>query len=69
VLPLDVYLRNENELVMGTTTGEVVEGLKGSMGEKLLRGDREARVVVNFHGVSIFRFFLFLCASLFDIQS
>lgn len=52
VLPLDVYLQNEEQLAMGTTTGEIVDELKGTMGEKLLRADPEARVVVNFHGVS-----------------
>lgn len=52
MLPLDVYLQNEDHLVMSTTTGEVVDELKGTYGEKLLRTDPEARVVVNFHGVS-----------------
>ncbi|KAJ4340061.1 hypothetical protein N0V87_002681 [Didymella glomerata] len=50
VLPLDVYLQNEEQLAMGTTTGEIVDELKGTMGEKLLRADPESRVVVNFHG-------------------
>jgi hypothetical protein len=54
VLPLDVYLQNEDQLVMSTRTGEVVDELKGTAGEKLLRNDPEARVVINFHGVSIF---------------
>jgi hypothetical protein len=53
VLPLDVYLQNEEQLAMGTTTGEIVDELKGTMGEKLLRADPESRVVVNFHGVSL----------------
>lgn len=52
VLPLDTYLQNEDQLVMSTTTGEVVDELKGTIGGKLLRADPEARVVVNFHGVS-----------------
>lgn len=52
VLPLDVYLQHEDQLAMGTTTGEVADELKGTSGEKLLRADPEARVVVNFHGVS-----------------
>jgi pimeloyl-ACP methyl ester carboxylesterase len=52
VLPLDVYLQNEEQLATGTTTGEVVDELKGTVGEKLLRADPESRVVVNFHGVS-----------------
>ncbi|KAF1934251.1 uncharacterized protein M421DRAFT_116750 [Didymella exigua CBS 183.55] len=50
VLPLDVYLQNEEQLAMGTTTGEVADELKGTMGEKLLRTDPESRIVVNFHG-------------------
>ncbi|KAJ4374062.1 hypothetical protein N0V83_002801 [Neocucurbitaria cava] len=50
VLPLDVYLENEHELVMAATTGEVAEELKGTLGEKLLRRNGESRVVVNFHG-------------------
>lgn len=53
MLPLDVYLENEHELVIGATTGEAVEELKGTLGEKLLRRDGESRVVVNFHGVSL----------------
>lgn len=52
MLPLDVYLQNEDHLVMSTTTGEVSDELKGTRSEKLLRADPEARVVVNFHGVS-----------------
>ncbi|KAF9698701.1 hypothetical protein EKO04_003085 [Ascochyta lentis] len=50
VLPVDVYLQNEDQLVASTTTGEVADELKGTAGEKLLRNDVEARVVVNFHG-------------------
>lgn len=56
MLPLDVYLQNEDHLVMSTTTGEVSDELKGTRSEKLLRADPEARVVVNFHGVSLFFF-------------
>lgn len=52
VLPLDVYLQNEEQLAMATTTGEVADEFKGTMGEKLLRTDPESKVVVNFHGVS-----------------
>ena len=52
VVPLDVYLENEHELVAAVTTGEVVDDLRGTVGEKLLRRDKESRVVVNFHGVS-----------------
>ncbi|RMZ72279.1 alpha beta-hydrolase [Pyrenophora seminiperda CCB06] len=57
VLPLDVYLENEFELVSAATVGETVEGLKGTVGENLMSMDRESRVVVNFHGVSIISFF------------
>ena len=54
MLPLDVYLQNEDQMVMSTTTGEIVDGLSGTLNEKLLRNDQKARVVVNFHGVSVF---------------
>lgn len=54
VLPLDVYLENENELVQAVNSGEVVDGLEGTVGAKLLKRDVESRVVVNFHGVSYF---------------
>ncbi|KAJ8108971.1 hypothetical protein OPT61_g7798 [Boeremia exigua] len=50
VLPLDVYMQNEEQLAMSARTGEVVDELKGTTGEKLLRADSQARVVVNFHG-------------------
>ncbi|KAH9863214.1 hypothetical protein IAQ61_009491 [Plenodomus lingam] len=50
VIPLDVYLEHENELLMAAGSGEVAEGLKGTVGEKLMSGDAESRVVVNFHG-------------------
>ena len=53
MLPLDVYLENEFELVSAPTAGETVEELKGTVGEKLMRRDAETRVVVNFHGVSL----------------
>jgi hypothetical protein len=59
VLPLDVYLENEIELVKAVTTGEVTDGLEGTVGAKLLKRDPESRVVVNFHGVSLI-FFLYL---------
>lgn len=52
VLPLDVYLENEQELVSAIGTGEIAEELKGTVSEKLLRRDVDSRVVVNFHGVS-----------------
>ncbi|KAH7078461.1 Alpha/Beta hydrolase protein [Paraphoma chrysanthemicola] len=50
VLPLDVYLEHENELVQATVPGEVAEELEGTVGAKLLKRDGESRVVVNFHG-------------------
>ncbi|KAH8723958.1 Alpha/Beta hydrolase protein [Phaeosphaeriaceae sp. PMI808] len=50
ILPLDVYLENENELVQAVTSGEVVDGLEGTMAAKLLKRDVESKVVVNFHG-------------------
>lgn len=54
MLPLDVYLENENELIATTTTGEVVEELGKTVGAKLLKRDVDSKVVVNFHGVSIY---------------
>jgi hypothetical protein len=56
VLPLDVYLENEVELVKAVTTGVVADGLEGTVGAKLLKRDAESRVVVNFHGVSLLFF-------------
>ncbi|KAB2107206.1 hypothetical protein AG0111_0g3992 [Alternaria gaisen] len=50
VLPLDVYLENEHELCTKAVSGEIVDELKGTVGEKLLSNDPESRVVVNFHG-------------------
>ena len=52
VLPLDVYLQHEHDLVFNAAAGEVSDGLVGTLGEKLWRADDEAKVVVNFHGVS-----------------
>jgi hypothetical protein len=51
VIPLDVYLENEQELFTAAVSGDVAEELKGTVGEKLLSSDPESRVVVNFHGV------------------
>ena len=53
-------MENEFELVSAVTAGETVEGLKGTVGEKLMRRDGESRVVVNFHGVSLLSFPLHL---------
>jgi len=64
VLPLDVYLANEVELAQAATSGEVVDGLEGTVGAKLLKRDVESRVVVNFHGVSLF-FVCLLCLLIF----
>jgi hypothetical protein len=58
VLPLDVYLDNEAELVQKVTSGEVVDGLEGTVGKRLMKKEGE-RVVVNFHGVSRVAFSLF----------
>lgn len=59
MLPLDVYLENEHELYTKAVSGEIVDELKGTVGEKLLSSDPESRVVVNFHGVgfTFVRFF------------
>ncbi|KAF2274915.1 uncharacterized protein EI97DRAFT_434818 [Westerdykella ornata] len=48
VLPLDVYLENEDEIVR--KAGGVSENLKETVGYKLLMRDPDGRVVVNFHG-------------------
>ena len=60
VLPLDVYLENEHELSTAAAVGQVVEELKGTVGEKLMSRDVDTRIVINFHGVS----FCFLFISL-----
>lgn len=49
VLPLDVYLENENEIVQKATG--LVGDLKETVGYKLLKKDAKSKVVVNFHGV------------------
>jgi hypothetical protein len=51
VIPLDVYLENERELSTAPNAREVVEDLKGTVGEQSLRWDQESKVVINFHGV------------------
>ncbi|KAF2659246.1 alpha/beta-hydrolase [Lophiostoma macrostomum CBS 122681] len=48
VLPLDVYLDNENEIVQKATG--LVGDLQETIGYKLLQRDPKSRVVVNFHG-------------------
>ncbi|EMD65513.1 hypothetical protein COCSADRAFT_159156 [Bipolaris sorokiniana ND90Pr] len=50
VLPLDVYLENEHELSTAAAVGQVVEELKGTVGEKLMSRDVDTRIVINFHG-------------------
>jgi hypothetical protein len=67
VLPLDVYLENEHELTLAATTGEVSDGLEGTVGAKLLKRDSESRVVVNFHGVSPSTAFVSLCLKALSI--
>ncbi|KAF1958908.1 alpha/beta-hydrolase [Byssothecium circinans] len=49
VLPLDVYLENESELV-NKAEGGVAEDFKASLGARFLKKDAKSRVVVNFHG-------------------
>lgn len=63
MLPLDVYLENEHELYTKAVSGEIVDELKGTVGEKLLSSDPESRVVVNFHGVG----FTFIGSLLFPL--
>ncbi|KAF2709709.1 hypothetical protein K504DRAFT_280846 [Pleomassaria siparia CBS 279.74] len=48
VLPLDVYLENELEVVHKSSG--LVEDLTKTVGYKLLKSDPESQVVVNFHG-------------------
>jgi len=60
VLPLDVYLENEHELSTAAAVGQVVEELKGTVGEKLMSRDVDTRIVINFHGVSLSFLFNFL---------
>lgn len=48
VLPLDIYLDNENEIVQ--KYNGPVDDLKESLSYKLLSNDPKSRVVVNFHG-------------------
>ncbi|KAF2032303.1 hypothetical protein EK21DRAFT_99168 [Setomelanomma holmii] len=50
VLPLDVYLEHENELVQAASPGEVADDLERTVGARLLNRDVESRIVVNFHG-------------------
>ncbi|KAF2254599.1 alpha/beta-hydrolase [Trematosphaeria pertusa] len=49
VLPLDVYLEHENEIV-DKSEGGVADGLEGTVGARFLMKDTKSRVVVNFHG-------------------
>ncbi|KAF2105300.1 Alpha/Beta hydrolase protein [Lophiotrema nucula] len=48
VLPLDVYLEHENEIVQKTTG--LVEDLKETVGYRILKKDEGSKVVINFHG-------------------
>lgn len=52
ILPLDVYLQHESELMTGA--GGIAEDLKETIGARLLSGNGESKVVVNFHGVGWF---------------
>ncbi|KAF2681319.1 alpha/beta-hydrolase [Lentithecium fluviatile CBS 122367] len=49
VLPLDVYLDHEHEVVQ-KSVGGVVEDFEATVGAKLLKKDVKSKVVVNFHG-------------------
>ncbi|KAF2643278.1 alpha/beta-hydrolase [Massarina eburnea CBS 473.64] len=49
VLPLDVYLENESEIVK-KTEGGVTEDFSASVAAKFLKNDIKSKVVVNFHG-------------------
>jgi hypothetical protein len=53
VLPLDVYLEHERELV-SRVQEDVVESdaFASTLGARLLREDAGSKLVVNFHGVS-----------------
>ncbi|ORY19857.1 Alpha/Beta hydrolase protein [Clohesyomyces aquaticus] len=48
VLPLDVYLNHESEIVQKVTG--MVDDLTTTVGYKLMKKDHKSRVVVNFHG-------------------
>jgi hypothetical protein len=50
VLPMDVYLENEHEVVQ-KTLGGVAEDFTATIAAKLLKKDVKSKVVVNFHGV------------------
>lgn len=51
MLPLDVYLENELEIVQKASG--LVEDLTSTVGYKLLKNDPESKVIVNFHGVRL----------------
>lgn len=50
VLPLDVYLEHEQEIVQKTEAG-VAEDFSTTIAAKLLRKDVKSRVIINFNGV------------------
>ncbi|KAF1975502.1 hypothetical protein BU23DRAFT_75653 [Bimuria novae-zelandiae CBS 107.79] len=51
VLPLDVYLENEMEIVSAAGDGVVeAEDFASTLGAKFMRKDAKSRLVVNFHG-------------------
>jgi hypothetical protein len=53
VLPLDVYLEHERELVSRVQDDVVGSGeFESTLGARLLREDAGSKLVVNFHGVS-----------------
>lgn len=53
VLPMDVYLEHERELVSRVQDDIVAsDEFARTLGAKLLREDAESKLVINFHGVS-----------------
>lgn len=73
MLPLDVYLENELEIVQKASG--LVEDLTETVGYKLLKSDPESKIVVNFHGVSFlhmsiaFLFFDIMFHNLFFLRT
>lgn len=52
MLPLDVYLEHEQEIVQKSARG-IAEDFSTTVAAKLLRKDVKSRVVVNFNGVGL----------------
>lgn len=49
VLPLDVYLEHENE-ILHKSAGGVVDDFGATIAARFLKKDTKSRVVINFHG-------------------